>query len=199
MKVIGHHDYSTNVGCMFDDVYDSIKKVHDGRDLSYKASIKLNQMSTYREYSKIKREFNEGLVMLDSTARNAIIAMTLLGALVPSLAVLANPALLCGMIVWSLSVSPFLVRNAKGWGAREIAAINAQKSLGEQGQYFWRLTDEDHPPSFGELDIARGMFESVKFDYRSMCKSLVAEAQWDTNVVTGLFNQVWPKVSAKVI
>jgi hypothetical protein len=197
VTVTAHSEHSTNVGVMFDDVYDSITKIQQGRDMNYKYSIKLNQMSTYREYCKIKREFYDGLVMLDSTARNAIIAATLIGALVPGLAVLANPALLCGMIVWSLGVSPFFQRGTKGWGTREIAAIQAQGKLGEQGQYFWRLADEDHPPSFGELDIARGVFESVKFDYRSMCKSMTADAKWDTNVITGLFNDLWPRVSAK--
>lgn len=188
--------YDTQYGCMFDDVYDELDKIKQGRELSYKFSIKMNQISNYREHSKVHREFYEGLLMIENTTRNLIIGATIIGILVPSLTFLANPYLLLATIGSALTLNPILNRYAKGWGAREIAAIQEQNSLNEMAGVFWKLADETHPPTYGELDIARSIFEGVKYKYRSVLKNF-GDAQYNTNVWTGLFGDLWGKVSAK--
>jgi hypothetical protein len=195
-EVTARNKYDTQYGTLYDDVLDELDKIRRGRDLSYRFSLKLNQISSYREHSKVHREFYEGLLMIDNTTRFFILAGAVIGSLVPSLVFLANPYLVLGTLAMAIGVNPFLNRYAKGWGAREIAAIQEQGSLGDMAGIFWGLTNESQPPSYGQLDLAASTFEGIKFKYRSLLKNF-GDASFNSNFWTDLFLDLWGRVSTK--
>lgn len=195
-EVTARNKYDTQYGTLYDDVLDELDKIKRGRDLSYRFSLKLNQISAYREHSKVHREFYEGLMMIDNTTRFFILAGAVVGSLVPSLVFLANPYLVLGTLAMAIGVNPFLNRYAKGWGAREIAAIQEQGALGDMAGIFWGLTNESQPPSYGQLDLAASTFEGIKFKYRSLLKNF-GDASYNSNFWTDLFLDLWGRVSTK--
>lgn len=197
LDVEGRDDYDTEQGQMFDDVYDELTKIKQGKELSYKYSVKLYSLDKYRDQSKVLKEYYEGLMLIESTVRKAIIAMTVIGCLFPPLGMLANPALILGTLAWSLAGQPFLERAANGWKARMMAAIEAKDAISGASSLFFGLANESKPPSFGELDLANSEFENVKVKYRSVLKNFNDGAKWNTNMFTNLFSTAWDKIGAK--
>ena len=67
--VHGRRNYSTENGTMFDDINDELTKTYMGKKLNYQYGIKLMQIDKYRDFSKLHKEFWEGLRMLDDNVR----------------------------------------------------------------------------------------------------------------------------------
>lgn len=195
LTVRGRKEYSTEQGQMFDDVYDTLTKIQQGKELSYKFSVKLYSTDKYRDMSKVHMEFYNGLLNIESGLRKTVLAMTVLGTLIPSVAFLANPYLMLGTLAWALLGQPFLVRAANGWKNRMMAAIEAADAMMGASSMYYKLADESNPPSYGELDLAKSQFESVKFKYRSVLKDFNDGAKWNTNEVTKAFSSLWDKLT----
>jgi hypothetical protein len=197
VDVNGRENYQTDNGVIFDDIYDELTKTNQGKEISYNYSVKLGQIDKYRDFSKLHKELWAGIKMLDDNFRNAVIAATILSMLVPGLAFLANPTLLLATIAWSATMSPMIVRWGAGWATREKASLEALANVMSMRNEFWSLADDNNPPSFGQIDLARSMFETVKFQYKGMCKSMNDGAKWNTNIFTNLLAMGFEKVSAK--
>lgn len=195
-KVNARGSYSTSYYTLYDDVHDEFDKIYKGRELSYRYSLKLNQIGAYREKAKIAKEMWDGFLTIDKSTRFLILSGVLLGAMVPGLAFLANPVLLLGTLGSALTLNPMLARYQKGWAARELKAIEVQNEVIGLSNLFWGLTNENEPPSYGAIDLARSQFEGLKYSHLSILKSF-GDAEWDTNTFTGLFKQAWSKVSEK--
>lgn len=188
-------EYAINSGLMYDNVIDHLDKISQGKKLSYNFSIKLLQTDRYREFSKSQTEIWQGLRNIDNFYRFVIIAASAVGALVPSMAFLFNPSLLVGLMGWSLIGSPLIDRQANAWSGRMLAAIEAATDIMSFSRRFWALADENNPPSFGDLDLARSEMETVKYKWRTVLTNMSKNAKWDTNVFTNIFGQLWGKVT----
>jgi hypothetical protein len=194
-EITATRDYSTEFGCMYDNVYDQLTKIRQGRELSFKYSIKLLQSDRYREFSKAAREVFEGIDVWDRFLRRWIIIIQALPLLNPGLLFLFNPNLIVGLFLWSLIASPLIKRSYEGSKARELGAIEIQKGLIGRANQYWALDNEQNPPSFGQLALIRSDFEDVKWQYRSLLKNFSKEAKWDTNIFTSVVSKYWPKIA----
>jgi hypothetical protein len=188
-------EYHLNKGFIYDSVFDELDKINQGKRLSFQYSMKLLQTDRYREFSKAQMEFWSGMRNIDSFYRFVIIAASAIGALVPGMAFLANPGLFVGLIAWSLIASPLIDRQANGWQAKMLASIEAQGDILGYSDRFYGLANEDHPPSFGDLYLARTQMETVKYKWRTVLVSMSKNAKWDTNIFTNVFSQMWGKVT----
>lgn len=195
-KVYSRSGYSTQYYGLYDDVVDEFEKIKQGRQLSYKYSLKLHQIGAYRERAKISKEMWDGFLTVDRSTRFLILGGVLLGSMVPGLAFLANPTLLLGTLGSALTLNPLLARYQKGWAARELQAIQMQNEVMQQSSLFWGLTNENEPPSFGALELATSQFEGLKFSHLSILKNF-GDAEWDSNTFTNIFKQVWGKVAER--
>lgn len=187
--------YKLNKGLIYDSVLDSLDKINQGKRLSFQYSMKLLQTDRYREFSKMQMEFWNGMRNIDNFYRFMIVAASAVGAIVPGMAFLANPSLFVGLMAWSLVASPLINRAANGWSAKMLAAIEAQGDILAFSDRFYNLANEDHPPSFGDLDLARTQMETVKYKWRTVLTNMSKNAKWDTNIFTNIFNQLWGKVT----
>ena len=187
--------YKLNKGLIYDSVLDSLDKINQGKRLSFQYSMKLLQTDRYREFSKMQMEFWNGMRNIDNFYRFIIIAASAVGAIVPGMAFLANPSLFVGLMAWSLTASPLINRAANGWSAKMLAAIEAQGDILAFSDRFYNLANEDHPPSFGDLDLARTQMETIKYKWRTVLTNMSKNAKWDTNIFTNIFNQLWGKVT----
>jgi len=194
-NIEARRSYKLNEGLIYDSAFDELEKINQGKKLSFQFSMKLLQTDRYREFSKAQMEFWNGIRNIDSFYRFVIIAASAVGALVPGMAFLANPGLFVGLMAWSLIASPLINRQANGWQAKMMASIEAQGDILGYADRFNNLANEEHPPSFGDLDLARTQMETVKFKWRTVLANMSKNAKWDTNVFTNIFNQMWGKVT----
>ena len=181
---------SPNCGSIEHSTKEYLDRIHEGKKLSFHFSAKLLETERWREHSKARMEFWGSLRFWDDIIRFGIIAGSIATMFTPGV-MLITPNLLLFMLGWSATASPIIVRNNEGWVKNMLSAIENNNSMMAVSDRFFALLNEDKPLTYGELELIQSQFESIKFQYRSICNNFTKDAQWDTNLVNKGLAHIW--------